>query len=560
MNILGISHTGNHEASVALVRDGKVVFACAEERLSRIKHDCSFPLQGIDRALAFAGMSASDVDHVAIGIGRPGLAGLHNIKLLLTREMAGSLTRWERTAMGLIREIRSQWGYRTYRGRYSAPRGGVHFVNHHLSHALSAFCLSGFDESAVLVVDGRGAREATTLWRARDGNVELLEQYDFPDSIGVFYAGITESLGFRPMSDEWKVMGLAAYGKPTVDLSALIRIREDGYRVAGRKFFGKDDDDHRALEAVLGPRRQGADITQRHKDLARSAQVACEQAMHALLRRVTRLTGSRRLCLAGGVALNCKANGELARSGMIDDLYVQPAAGDDGVSIGAAYGVYRELGMPLPRDALGHTYLGTGYSNDEIESALRVYKLPYRRLEDVAKATAELLAADQLVGWFQGRMEFGPRALGARSILADPRSERNRDRVNEAVKFREGWRPFAPSVLAEKGHLYFKDFRPSPYMILSFWATEEARRRIPAVVHVDGSCRVQSVTSDTNRRYYDMLIEFEKLSGVGVCMNTSFNLKGDPIVESPRDAVQTFYTSGLDALVIGDFLVTKRLD
>ena len=558
MNILGISHSGNHESSVALVRDGEVVFACAEERLSRLKHDYNFPSHGIERALGFASLEPRDIDHVAIGMGRPGLAGLHNIRMLLTGQMAASYTRWERTAMGMIRELRGQWGYRTYRTRYGAPRGGVHFVNHHLSHALSAFCLSGFEESALLVVDGRGSKEATTLWHARDGNVRLLEQFDFPNSLGVFYAGITEALGFRPMSDEWKVMGLAAYGEPTFDLSALIQVREEGYRVEGRRFFGRDDNDNSALESVVGPRRRSEEITQRDKNLARSAQDACERAMLALLKRVTRLTGCRKLCLAGGVALNCKANGELARSGMIDDIYVQPAAGDDGVAIGAAYGVYHDLGQRLPRHVIGHTYLGTEYSDEEIERVLQLYKLPHHRLENASRTAAELLAADQLVGWFQGRMEFGPRALGGRSILSDPRSERNRDRVNEAVKFREGWRPFAPSVLAEKGHLYFKDFRSSPYMILSFWATDEARRRIPAVVHVDGSCRVQSVTRDTNARYYDMLSEFEKLTGVGVCMNTSFNLKGDPIVESPRDAVKTFYTSGLDALVIGGYLVTKR--
>jgi carbamoyltransferase len=282
--------------------------------------------------------------------------------------------------------------------------------------------------------------------------------------------------------------------------------------------------------------------------------------MLALLRRVSKLTGSRNLCLAGGVALNCKANGELARSGLIDDIYVQPAAGDDGVCIGAAFAVYQKLGLPIPSHPIGHSYLGTEHSNDEIEKVLKVYKLNYRRVNNAPKAAARLLAADKLLGWFQGRMEFGPRALGGRSILSDARSEANRDKVNEAVKFREGWRPFAPSVLAEKGHLYFKDFRPSPYMILSFWASDEGKAKIPAVVHVDGSCRVQTVTREANGRYYEMLTEFERLTGVGVCMNTSFNLKGDAIVESPKDAVQTFYTSGLDYLVIGDFVVGKEQD
>jgi carbamoyltransferase len=352
-------------------------------------------------------------------------------------------------------------------------------------------------------------------------------------------------------------MGLAAYGQPTVDLSPLIKVTDEGYQVSTRRFFGRTDYDNRGLAEVLGPQRNGEDLKQRHKDLARSAQDACEQAMVALLRRITRMTASRRLCLAGGVALNCKANGELLRSGLIDDVYVQPAAGDDGACIGAAYAVYHKLGQPIPNRSIGHSYLGTEYSDKEIENILRTYKLKYRRVDDPSKCAAALLAQNKLIGWFQGRMEFGPRALGNRSILSDARYEENRDRVNEAVKFRENWRPFAPSVMEERGVEYFQDFRPSPYMILSFWATDEAKRRIPAAVHVDGSCRVQSVTRESNPLYYGLIEEFDRMTGVGAVLNTSFNLKGDAIVESPKDAVQTFYTSGLDYLVIGNFVVDK---
>ena len=539
------------------MQDGKLVFACAEERLSRRKQDAAFPVLAIQAALDFAGLTMADIDHVALGWSPPGATARHNFKLLLTGQWPSSKTRWERTVLGLLKDLRHRGGALDFERAFGKPKQALHFINHHLAHALSASALSGFADAAVLVIDGRGAHEATTLWHARDGQITLLEEYQYPDSLGVFYAGITEMLGFQPLSDEWKVMGLASYGRPTVDLSPLLTVSEEGYRVMGRKFFGRTDFDHRGLEPVTGPCRTGDAIEQKHHDLARSAQDACEKAMLALLKRVTKLTGSRKLCLAGGVALNCKANGELIRSGMIDDIYVQPAAGDDGVCIGAAYAVYQKLGQKIPSHPVGHSYLGTEHSNEEIERVLRVFKLPFTRVENAAKTAAQLLAQNKLIGWFQGRMEFGPRALGARSILSDPRFEENRDRVNEAVKFREGWRPFAPSVLAEKGHLYFQDFRPSPYMILSFWATEEGRKKIPAVVHVDGSCRVQSVTRDTNPRYYDMLTEFERLTGVGVCMNTSFNLKGDAIVESPRDAVQTFYTSGLDTLVIGDFVVEK---
>lgn len=558
MNILGISYSSNHESAAALLQEGRVVFAASEERFSRLKHDPRFPFQAIERALAHAGLAPTDIHQVAIGMGRPGSAGWHNARMLLTGKMPSSFTRWERTALGLLHEVRAQWGYRDYRRRFGTPRGGVQFVDHHRAHALSASCLSGFAESAVLVIDGRGAREATTLWHARGGELRLLEQYDFPDSLGAFYAAVTEHLGFRPLSDEWKVMGLAAYGEPRADLSALIEVREEGYRVQGRRLFGRDDLDKSGLAAILGPPRRSDDaILPAHRDLARSAQDACERAMVALARRAAHLTGSRRLCLAGGVTLNCKANGEISRAGLFDDLYIQPAAGDDGVALGAAFDAHLATGRPLA-GTLGHSYLGTEYSDEDIEPILATYKLPYRRVEDAAGAAAALLAADQLVGWFQGRMEFGPRALGGRSILADPRRVENRDRVNAAVKFREDWRPFAPSVLEERGSRYFRDFRPSPYMILSFWATEEARREIPAVVHVDGSCRVQSVTPASNPLYYALLSAFERLTGVGACMNTSFNLKGDAIVESPKDAIQTFYASGLDALVIGRFVVEKR--
>src|SRR5262249_33699224 len=281
-----------------------------------------------------------------------------------------------------------------------------------------------FDESAVLVIDGRGASEATTLWHAQEGQISLLQTYEYPNSVGVFYAGITEMLGFTPLSDEWKVMGLASYGEPAFDLSPLIHVEKENYDVAGRRFFGGTDFDYSGLEPITGPKRNGEELSQRHKNLARSAQDCCEKAMLALLRRVTKLTGSRKLCLAGGVALNCKANGELLRSGMIDDIYVQPAAGDDGVCIGAAFAPYERLGQKVPSHPIGHTYLGTEHSNEAIEQVLRTYKIPYRQVENPSREAARLISRDHLIGWFQGRMEFGPRALGNRSILSDPRDVR----------------------------------------------------------------------------------------------------------------------------------------
>src|SRR5438034_1275806 len=558
MNIIGINSSGFHESSVCLVQDGRVVFACAEERISRVKQDKRFPNLALQAAFDFARLNAVEVDHVAFSFPHPWRACRHDLKLMLTGQRCVSAKNMEKWVVGWLVNSRHRGGELDYLRNFAHPRVRFHHINHHLCHALSSYCMSGFDEAAVLVVDGRGAHEATTLWHAAGGELKLLETYDYPNSIGVFYAGITEMLGFEPLSDEWKVMGLAAYGQPTFDLSPLIRLNSEGYWVDGRRFFGRNDLDRRALERILGQRRNGDALNGRHQDLARSAQDACEQAMLALLRRVAKLTGSRRLCLAGGVALNCKANGELLRSGLIDKIYVQPAAGDDGTSIRAALGVYLALGLPLPRNPTLHTYLGPEFGNGDIEKALQVYKLPYRRVDNPAREAAGLLAKNRLVGWFQGRMEFGPRALGNRSILAHPGLRENTDRVNEAVKFRENWRPFAPSVLFEKAGRYFDDFYDSPYMILSFWANKARAAEIPAVVHVDGSGRVQSVKREGNPRYYELIQEFERLADTPVVMNTSFNLKGEPIVCSPKDAVQTFYTSGLDDLLIGDFSISKQ--
>ncbi len=556
MNVLGISF-GFHESAACLVQDGRLVFACAEERLSRKKQDSSFPVRAIQAALDFAGLRAPDVDHVAFAWPRPPKSHAYSFGSILLGRVPFSFTHCERVLVSFAKAQRHKGGEVDYLRSFGAPKGGFHFISHHRAHALSAYCMSGFDEVALLVVDGSGARRATSLWSAAGENINLIEQYDFPNSLGLFYARITEMLGFQPFSDEWKVMGLAAYGEPTFDLSPIIRSNGEGYWVAGRRLFGRGDS-RKDLEELVGlPRKNASEMEERYRNLASSAQQACERAMLSLVRRVTRLTGCRKLCLAGGVALNCKANGELLRSGLIDDIYIQPAAGDDGACIGAAFAVYPKLGLPLPRQPLGHSYLGTEFSDRQIEEALRTYKLPYRRVENPAREAAERLAANRLVGWFQGRMEFGPRALGNRSILANPRYAGNTDRVNEAVKFREGWRPFAPSVLKEKAHLYFDDFKSSPYMILSFWANKTRACQIPAVVHVDGSCRVQSVDREVNPVYYDLIDHFHQLTSLPVILNTSFNLKGDAIVCAPKEAIETFYTSGLDDLIIGHFALSK---
>lgn len=557
MNILGIAN-GMHETAACLLQDGRLVFAAAEERFSRLKQDSSFPVKAIQECLRHGGLQASDLDAVAFGWPSAWQSVAHDLRMQFKGQMPLSRQRLEKTLAAGVQAWR-RTPERDYLRSFAAPKRGFLKLDHHLCHAASAFYASGFEESLVLVVDGRGSREASTIWRADGDGIQLLKRYDFPDSLGLFYASVTQHLGFTPLSDEWKVMGLASYGSPRFDLSEFVRCGASGYRVEGRRFMRGTDaalsDFERAFpEAARKEHEPLADV---HRDFAASAQATLEAALRALLREASSLMPSRNLCLAGGVGLNCKANGELLRNGLVDRVYVQPAAGDDGTCIGAAYEAWRCLAGKPPQP-MGHSYLGTAHTDEEIRATLDTFKIPFTALESAARTTAELLASGQLVGWFQGRMEFGPRALGARSILADPRLASNRDRVNAAVKFREGWRPFAPSVLHEHGADYFKNYQESPFMILSFWANDIAKARIPAVVHVDGSCRVQSVREETNPVYAELLHEFGRLTGEHCLLNTSFNLKGEPIVCTPADAIRTFYSSGLDALVIGRSLITKK--
>ena len=351
-------------------------------------------------------------------------------------------------------------------------------------------------------------------------------------------------------------MGLAAYGSPTVDLSEIVRVDSTGYRVDRR--FAWTEGGQALLEARFGPRRDPElGFTQADKDLAASVQHAIEEAVLALVRRALERTGRRRLCLAGGVAMNAKANGRILASGLVEDLFVQPAATDDGTAIGAAIAVHRRAGGWRRPARMEHAYLGPAYSSEEIARVLADARLTHSVVEDVERATAALLAEGFVVGWFQGRMEFGPRALGNRSILADPRAAANRDRVNASVKFREEWRPFAPACLAERAHEYFEPGVDSPFMIVTSWCGRRSASVIPAVTHADGSARLQTVRREMNPRFWRLISEFDALTGVPVLLNTSFNLRGEPIVCAPRDALRTFFTSGLDFLVMEDHVLAK---
>ncbi len=557
--ILGIN-CYTHDSSAALLRDGEVVFAAAEERFSRVKKDNSFPRRAIQAALDHAGIHFRELDAVAFGWNRPGLTPLHTLRSALLGRIQPSLRYTAGSLYGLVGELYHGNGLGALRWWFGRlPKERIYHIDHHEAHAWSTYALSGFDDALVLVMDGRGAFQASTIYHGRNGRLRHLRVYPWPNSIGAFYESFTDLLGFERHNDEWKVMGLAAYGRPTVRLDHCLRVTRDGYKANGRVLCGRHPADIAPLEQLFGPRRDPeTHIAEADKDLAASVQQATEDAIFALVREGIRLTGSRRLCLAGGVAMNSKANGKLLASGLIDDIFIQPAATDDGTAIGAALGVYAARGQAVPRAVMADVYLGPEYPDAEIERTLRAYKLPVMRVSDIAETVATLLAQGFIVGWFQGRMEFGPRALGNRSILADPRDVRMKDRVNECVKFREGWRPFAPSCLVERAHEYFHPAYPSPFMILTFEVRPEKRAIIPAVTHADQTARVQTVERRVNPRYWELIAAFGRRTGVPVLLNTSFNLRGEPIVCTPKDAIRTFYSSGLDFLALGDYLLAKE--
>ena len=551
MLTLGINY-GSHDSAAAIARDGEILFATAEERLSRKKHDGGFPLLAIRASLAHAGAELADLDEVAFGWQSAAAVRSADMRNFFTG--AHPIGWWgvlRAQSVGRIEDYQRD-GERLFRRHVGPPKNGFKRIDHHYAHALSAYPVSGFDEATVVVIDGRGVWEATSIWHGKGTELRLLEMIRWPNSIGLFYAQFTWWLGFERFQDEWKVMGLAPYGGPGVDLSGFISISDGHYSVNARLLL----DDLSRIEKALGPARKADEpLSDRHRDVAWAVQDACERAELAVIRRAVSLTGSRNLCLAGGVALNSKANGLILSERLVDRIFIQPAATDDGVAIGAALAAPVAAGFRCGE--MTKAYLGSQSAPDEIETVLRTYKLNYERLDDPAERAAELLTEGKLIGWYQGREEFGPRALGNRSILADPRDVRNRDRVNNAVKFREDWRPFAPSVLEEAGASLFENYHTTPFMTLTFQVRPEKKAAIAAAVHVDGSARVQSVTREQNERYYDLLKNFAAKTGVPAVLNTSFNLKGEPIVNSPFDAIRTFYTSGLDALILDRYLITK---
>jgi carbamoyltransferase len=555
---LGINYSQMHDSSACIARDGELLFAAAEERLSRVKHDGRFPALAIRACLDFARVRPDELDYVGFGWSPPRAAYFHDLADFARGRHPVSYL----NVLNSTRNFLSMWHQRggqcCFKQHFGGTKARMLFVDHHLAHAISAYAHSGFEEATVMVVDGRGAWEATSIWHGCNGKLEHVLTIPWPNSLGLFYAAFTDYLGFQPYSDEWKVMGLAPYGQPGVDLHDFITLDHGFHEVDGTRLIGRGASLGSGIAECLGPRRMAeSEIEDRYKDIAFAVQDACEEAMLAVVGLAVKRTRCRNLCLAGGVALNSKANGRIQASGLVEQLFIQPAASDDGVALGAALAPYLETGERLPLKAMRQVYLGAAYEDSEIEKVLRTYKLRYTLLDNVASTTADLLAEGKIIGWFQGRMEFGPRALGSRSILADPRDPEMNAKVNNAVKFREWWRPFAPSILAESASEYLENASESPFMILTFPVKQDKRSVIPSVTHVDGSARPQTVDQQVNPLYWRVIEEFRRRTGVAVIMNTSFNLRGEPIVASPTDAVRTFFSSGMDALVIGSYLVEK---
>jgi len=573
MNVIGYFH--GIDPAAGLIQDGRLVAFVEEERLMRYKHaPGSFPIRAIDFCLESAGLTLDDVDFFTYGWDAPryGNGQIEAFYQETNREYPpNSGTRaWQKgnlswfSEQGLRRRLQQEI-VRFY-GRADPPE--LRFYPHHKSHAATALFGSPFDEALVFTIDGSGDHQCATLWHGQGTQLELLCEITIPHSLGWFYAAMTEFLGFDAYDGEYKVMGLAAYGRENQKFrDALARVVQPGpngfdytvdpkYIHHGPHTYSGRFTDHLVELLGIAPRQGKRPLEAVHEDLAFETQHALESHVLRLLTHFRRTTGLKNLCMAGGCALNVKMNSKIHQSGLFDDMFIFPFPSDSGCGIGAAMAIHAELSGKRP-EPLEHVYLGPSYTDQQIEAQLQSCGLAYHRPENLEDAAADLLAAGKVIGWFQTALEAGPRALGARSILADPRSIDARDRVNSAIKFREYWRPFCPSLTEESASRFLKRAGRGPYMVLAFEATEESSRTVPGVVHVDQTMRVQTVDRRSNPRYHAMLAAFERKAGVPVVLNTSFNIKGEPIVCSPRDALRTYSSTGLDALVIGPFVVEK---
>lgn len=588
MNILGIS-AFYHDSAAALVRDGVIVAAAQEERFTRKKHDYRFPTHAVNYCLKEAGITAEQLDHVAF-YDKPLLKFERLLETYVAYAPVGfrlflmGLPLWLKQKLHLPREMDAALNHQ-YQGRYV-------FTEHHESHAASAFFPSPFDEAAILTLDGVGEWATASLGRGKGNRIEILEEMHFPHSLGLLYSAFTYFTGFKVNSGEYKLMGLAPYGEPIYKdliLEKMIDLKEDGSFRMDMSYFAyccKDVMTSRKFDGLFGgpPRRPESPLTRREMDMAASIQAVTEEIMLRCCRHAHEVTGLNNLVLAGGVALNCVGNGRVLREGPFEQIWIQPAAGDAGGALGAALFVWHQL-LDKPRHATGEDFqfgslLGPAYAPEHTRRHLDSVGARYEYFEneeDIIERIADLIATEHVVGHMAGRMEFGPRALGNRSILGDARSPKMQSVMNLKIKFRESFRPFAPSVLREDVNEYFK-MRPnedSPYMLLVADVREahrkplngdlkgidklmQIRSTVPAITHVDFSARVQTVDAKRHGRYYRIIRRFKEKTGCPVIINTSFNIRGEPIVCSPQDAYRCFMATNMDALVVDNFLLLKK--
>jgi carbamoyltransferase len=587
MNILGIS-AFYHDSAACLVQDGRIVSAAQEERFTRRKHDFTFPKNAINYCLEDSGLTVKDLDFVTF-YDKPFLKFERILMTYLTyapsgiRSFVKAMPLWIKQKIWMKEFIKKELNF----------EGKIIFPEHHESHAASAFFPSPFQEAAFLTVDGVGEWATTSYGIGKDNRIDILEEIHFPHSLGLLYSAFTYYTGFKVNSGEYKVMGLAPYGEPRYKdliLSELMDLKKDGSFKLNMKYFNycagltmTNKKFHRLFGS--SPRKPESLLTQRDMDLARSVQEVIEEAMLHMVRHIHNETGQKNLCLAGGVALNCVGNGRILREGPFENIWIQPSAGDAGGALGAALFIwyqYLENGRVTDnkKDFMYCSYLGPKYENDYISNFLKKNNIIYIELsdEEIPEKIADLIADQKVIGWFQGRMEFGPRALGSRSIIGDARSSKMQEIMNLKIKFRESFRPFAPSVIKERVSDFFEINKESPYMLLvapvkreicQEMSVEEqklfgidklnvVRSRIPAVTHVDYSARVQTVDKNDNPLFYRTIAKFDEKHGCPVIINTSFNVRGEPIVCTPADGYLCFMRTNMDYLIMGNFLIEKK--
>lgn len=551
MNILGINQVPSqiswqHDSAAALIKDGKLVTIAEEERFNRQRHTRGYPHKAVDYCLKTAGITFKDVDVIAIGYNPWKFLHLKYINL---------------RPVNFLKDVLNLVMFQGYLWQLKKQSGAkIMFVDHHLAHASSAYRCSGFDEANILTIDGSGEVESFACFKGKNGKIERL--WDIPlgdhfskkkdNSIGFVYTRLTNFLGLGNHA-EGKTMGLASYGEPKFDFSKILNIKN-------HKDFIIDRYKIKELYAQY-ERKEREEIRQEHKDLAASLQDALEQGVVNLAREAYGYTGFKNFCFAGGVALNCNTNTKVLEQDFCDDLFIQPAANDGGIALGAAMEAASRLGQNAD-SKMEHAFWGPEYTNEEIETVLKDALANYEYHENIEEVTAREVTNGQIVGWFQGKMEIGPRALGARTILADPTLSGIADKVNVRVKHREKWRPFAPSITEDASIKYFETVEKlggkSPFMLHVFYIKDNYRDAFPAITHVDGSSRIQTVNENQHPRYYKLLKEIEKINGHPMVLDTSFNDAGEPIVCSPKDALRCFYSTGFDALYIGNYLVKKK--